>query len=397
MHDLRTQLSQAAEQAAQRSLAPGAAAALGRARARRRVTAGAACALLLVVGAAGVALGRGHDQPTGNPSKGLPWRPLVASEWNASVPDERPLDPVVAAAQGNQAGQPWRLVVYRSVHQGRGQAAAIDVCYILDWFARGPGGRQSWQANGTCAPEGQPATVLAVGGPDADATAVIGRAPSSAMRIRLELRGRPALETIALDPGRGIPGRVYVTFVPRRAYLERMVALDGRGRVVGQAPGQGDLSLESMGFPPTGRVAVVAHDASTPMGPLDLTVWPVRDGFCVGVTGPRGGGGSSCDLAGSAPRAVEPQVSCETASGQNQKTVAMGSAYGGVPSATRSVRVEVAGKRFSVPAADAGAPFGRAFFLTDLPLSKREVTAHFTAVDAAGSVLQSWSRSYRCP
>jgi hypothetical protein len=225
---------------------------------------------------------------------------------------------------------------------------------------------------------------------------VIGRAPSSATRIRLELRGRSALETIAVDPGNGIVGRVYVTFVPRRASLERMVALDSRGHEVGQVAGQGDLSRESIGFPPTGRVAIVARDASTPMGPLDLAIWPVRDGFCVGVTGPRGGGGSTCDVAGSAPPAVEPQVSCETTSGQNQKTIAMGSAYGGVPSATRSVRVEVAGKSFSVPAADAGTPFGRAF-LTDLPLSKREVTAHFIAFDAAGSVLQSWSRFYRCP
>jgi hypothetical protein len=93
---------------------------------------------------------------------------------------------------------------------------------------------------------------------------------------------------------------------------------------------------------------------------------------------------------------VEPQIECATTSGENQKTVTMGSAYGGVPSATRAVRVEVAGRRFSVPATDAGAPYGRAFLITDLPLSRRAVTARLTALDAAGPQLQSWSRPYRC-
>jgi hypothetical protein len=44
---------------------------------------------------AALLIGRDRDAPTtGRPAKGLPWRPLVANEWKASVQDERPLDPV---------------------------------------------------------------------------------------------------------------------------------------------------------------------------------------------------------------------------------------------------------------------------------------------------------------
>jgi hypothetical protein len=76
---------------------------------------------------AALLIGRDRDAPTtGRPAKGLPWRPLVANEWKASVQDERPLDPVVAAAQGERDGQPWRLIVYRSVHQPAGQPATTD-------------------------------------------------------------------------------------------------------------------------------------------------------------------------------------------------------------------------------------------------------------------------------
>ena len=396
MHDLRTQLHRAAERAAERAQGPGAAVTLRRARRRRRTAAGATCALILAVGAVGLVLGRDRDAPTGDPAKSLPWRPLVAKEWSASVPDERPLDPVIATAQGHRDGQPWRLVTYRSVHQPAGRAPTTDVCYILDWFAQDTPGHQLWQANGTCSPQAQATAVLAVGGPGVDSTAVIGRAPSAATKVRLELRGRPAIETVTVSPGHGIPGRFYVTFVPRRAYLERMLALDGNDVQVGEAPGQGDLDARQVGLPPTGPVTVVARDRSTPLGPLTLTIWPVRDGFCAGVTTEGGGGGSSCDLVGTWPRALDPQVGCTTTSGQGRKTITMASAYGGVRSATRTVRIEVAGKRLTVATTAAGDPFNQAFFLTDLPLSKRTMTAHFTALDRAGRPLERFERSYRC-
>jgi hypothetical protein len=266
MHDLGTRLAEAADRAAQQAHAPGPAAALRRARARRRRRAGSA-ALALVVVAALVAIGRGAGLgvPTVDPLgqdrwKHLPWRGLKAAEWQASVPDEAPQDPVVVATRGEEAGVPWRLVVYRSTYRPGGNGPPVaDVCYILDWFdaRRQP----SWQANGTCAPEAQATTVLAAGGPGAERhlTAVIGRAPATAARVRLEWRGRAPVEA-ATVAARGLPGRFYAVFAARTAYLERVVALDGGGRPVGQAPGPGDLSRDRVGgFPPTGPVRVVGR------------------------------------------------------------------------------------------------------------------------------------------
>jgi hypothetical protein len=133
-----------------------------RVRARRRRRAGGA-ALALMVAVAVIAIGRGGGLglPTVDPLgqdrwRQLPWRGLQAREWAATVPNEQPHDPVVAAAQGDQAGEPWRLVVYRSTYRPGGGRAVADVCYILDWFALDVG-PPAWQAHGTCAPEGQTA------------------------------------------------------------------------------------------------------------------------------------------------------------------------------------------------------------------------------------------------
>jgi hypothetical protein len=396
--DLRSSLAELADRAAEQARAPGAAVTLRRARARRRWATGSTFALVVAVAAVGITLGRsGLDLPAADRRSDPPWRPLVADAWRATVPAERPLDPVVVAAEDERPGGPWRLTVYRSEYRPAGRPGEIDVCYILEWIASDER-QQFWQAHGTCAPEAQTATALAAGGPAGKQglTAVIGRAPATAARIRLELRGRSAVETEPADTGGRVPGRFYVAFVPRTAYLERMVALDEHGRQVGQAPGQGDLAREIMGFPPTGRVAVVAKDASSAEGALEAVAWPTRYGFCVAVVGERAGGSSSCDSPDSGEPAIAPQVQCGTSGGQGQPTVTMGSVVGGVPRATRTVRVEIAGKRFDVPARDAGEPFDRAFFLTDLPRSKRLTTIRFVAVDAGGATLRTWTSAYKC-
>jgi hypothetical protein len=408
--DLGTRLAEAAELAAQHARPPGAAAILRRARARRRWAAATALGVVVTVAAAGIGLQRvGFELPAADRGadrwtdrwQDKPWRPLVASEWRASVPDERPLDPVLVATRGEQAGQPWRLVVYRSVHRPEGQAAQTDVCYILDWIALSQERQEkqeSWQAHGSCAAQDTTATVLAVGGPvdREQLTAVVGRAPAAATRVRLELRGRPPVETATVATGASLLGRFYVAFVPRAAYLERMVALDDDGRQVGEAPGQGDLAREVMGFPPTGPVEVVARDPSTAEGALEVTAWPTRYGFCVALRSQRGGGSSSCDTPQSGERAIDPQLGCGSSGSPGRPTVIQASAAGGVPRATRTVRVEVAGKRFEVPARDAGEPFDRAFFVTDLPTAKQKLTARFVALDAQGATVTTWRWSYRC-
>jgi hypothetical protein len=355
---------------------------------------GTALALVVAVAGVGMTVGRGGlDLPAADRRPAPPWRPLVAAEWRATVPNERPLDPVLVAAEDDEPGGPWRLTVYRSQHR----PAGVDICYILEWIASA-GRERLWQAHGTCAPEEQASTVLAAGGPAGQEglTGVIGRAPATAARVRLELRGRSAVETATVDSRPRLPGRFYVAFVPRTADLERMVALDGHGREVGQAPGQGDLAREVMGLPPTGRVVVVARDASSAEGALEATAWPTRYGFCVALGSERGGGSSTCDWPGSDERAIDPQVACSTSGGQGMPTVTMGSVVGGVPRATRTVRVQLARTRFDAPAQDAGESFGRAFFLTDLPQSKRPTTVRFVAVDAGGATLRSWTSAYRC-
>jgi hypothetical protein len=394
--ELRTRLAEAAEQAAQRARAPGAAITLQRARARRRRAAETVCALA-VVAAAGIVVARGGlDTPTVQPatehSRELPWRPLVAREWGASVPDERPLDPVLAATQGERAGRPWRLTVYRSIYQPAGQPAQEDVCYILEWFdqiQRAP----RWQIHGTCTPEQQTTTALAAAGPDPRSTAVIGRAPPTAARVRLELRGQEPVETATVDTGHPLLGRFYVAFVPPSAYLERLVALDQDGRRVGQAAGLGDLALarRSAGFPPTGPVTVVARASSRQGGTLEAVVWPSRHGYCLSIQSARGGGSSQCSSPGASASVFAPQVQCSESKGLGEPPTKQTLVVGGVPRATRTVRAEVAGKRLEVPASDAGEALDRAFFIAELPLAKRPSAVRLTALGAGGAILGSWN------
>lgn len=393
--DLRTRLAEAAEQAAQRARAPGAAVTLQRAGARRKRAVGILCALVVVVAAAGIAVARsGLDIPTVQPStelrRDLPWRPLVAREWGATVPDERPLDPVLAAAQGEQAGRPWRLTVYPSIHQPAGQPAERDVCYILEWFdqvEREP----RWQIQGTCTPEPQSLTALAAAGPDPGSTAVIGRAPPRAVRVRLELRGQEPVETATVNTGHRRLGRFYVAFVPPSAYLERLVALDRDGRRVGEAAGLGDLALARMpaGYPPTGPVRVVARTSSSRWGTLEAVVWPSRYGYCLSIHIARGGGSSTCSSPGASVFA--PQLQCTESKDLGEPPTKQTLVVGGVPRATRTVRAEVAGKRWEAPARDAGEALDRAFFIAELPLAKWPSSVRLTALDAGGATLGTWN------
>jgi hypothetical protein len=395
MDELRTRLAEAAERAAQQARAPGAAVTLRRARARRRRAAGAACALVVVAAAAGIAVARGGlEFPAVEPSTGhrdLPWRPLSAPEWANTVPDERPLDPVLAAARGEHAGRPWRLTVYRSIHRPSRNARGEDVCYILEWFLQVGRGRH-WQAHGTCAPRRQTTTALAAAGPDMASAAVIGRAPPAAARVRLELRGREPVEMATVDSSSSLLGRFYVAFVPRNVHLERVVALDDEGREVGRAPGPGDLALAVTvsGYPPTGPVRVVA-EASSRSGTLQAVVWPTRYGYCVGLHGPQGGGSSGCATADGTARLPGIDVSCGETRRSGEPPVRELLGFGPLPRAARTVRLEAAGKRLEVPARDAGAELDRAFFVAELPLTRWPSSVRLTALDGRGASLGTWN------
>jgi hypothetical protein len=384
--DLRTRLAEAADQAAQLARAPGAAATLRRARGRRRRRAGGVLLALAVVAAAAAA-GRGGlltlpDTPTAQRPRGVPWRPLTATEWRATVPGERPHDPVVVAAEGEQAGSPWRLVVYRSTyHPGGGRPPVADVCYLLEWFPVELGRPAPWQLHGTCAPQAQAATVLAAGGPDGGRglTAVVGRAPDAATRVRLVFRDRQPVEAATVRPAAGRLGRFFVVFVPRAGYLERMVALDGEGAQVGAAPGQGDLSRQLPGgFPPTGPVTVVATNRTSSQGAVEVIAWPARDMFCVATQTGQGDGATSCEPQ---QTVLEPAVHC----GSGLRLL-----YGGVPRAARAVTVQAAGRRVEVPTSDAGDVADRAFFVTAVPKTDARATIAVTARDGRGRVV--WSK-----
>ena len=395
--DLRTQLAEAAERAAQQARVPGATVTLRRARARRRRAAGTVCALAVVVATTGIVVARGGlDRPTvesaTDPGGDLPWRPLVAKEWGATVPDVRPLDPVLVGAQGTRAGRPWRLTVYQGIHHPAGQPAEQDVCYLLEWLDQLQG-KRLWQVHGTCAPEQQTTTALAAAGPDPGSTAVIGRAPPAAGRVRLELRGREPVETATVDIGRDRLGRFYVAFVPRNASLEHLVALDKDGRQVGQTAGLGNLALARtpMGFPPTGPVRVVARAASRRSGTLEAVVWPTRYGYCLSIHSTQGAGSSDCSSPepDSTADLLAPRVHCSESGPPPVKQTLVA---GGVPTrAARTVQVEAAGKRYQVPAWDAGEGLDRAFFLAELPEGPWPPSARLTALDGRGVSLGTWN------
>jgi hypothetical protein len=390
--DLRDRLAEVADLAARQARGPSPAAVAQ--RARRRRLAGGALALVLVGTVAGtVALSglvRDGLQPaTGGPDRDrrqdLPWRPLEAREWAASVEDQRPLDPVLVAAEGERAGTPWRLVVYRSQHRPVAGPPGRDVCFIVDWISNDPR-PQAWQAHGTCAPEAQPATLVTAEGPGArdGQVAAFGRAPDGATRVRLELRGRAAVETATTATP---VGRFYLAFVPRAAHLERMVALDDAGRALGTALGQGDLSRRELGYPPTGPVATVASGRS-PAGRLELVAWPVRQGFCLQVVGERGGGSSSCG-----PDALEPQPHCSWSQSAAEPAIRLRLVYGGVDRSARRVEVEADGKRVTVPARDAGRLLDRSFFLASLDPDMSMRSIRVVALDADGTRVAALSLS----
>lgn len=389
--DLRELLVEAADRAAEHARAPGPAAALRRVRLRRRRLAAVTCLVLVVVAAAGIAGGRlGSDVPSVQPATTelLPWRSLQAKEWSAAVPDETPVDPILVAAQGTRAGQPWRLTVYGSVYQPAGQPPTRDVCYILEWFAF-DGHERYWQANGTCAPETQTATVLAVPAPRS--AAVIGRAPAAASRVRLEFRGRAPIATKTVGTRPNLFGRFYVAFVPESVSLKQMVAMDDTGRQVGHAPGPGPLTTAfGGGFPPTGPATTLVRRTAS-RGRVKVVVWPTRYGFCLAVGSGAGGGSSVCDTANSDKTVLDPQTSCEGDQDRWQASV-----YGGMPRSARSVQVEVAGRRFEVRTQDAGRAFDRSLFYAELPRSKEEATVRLTGRDAKGRTVRTWSSTYSC-
>jgi hypothetical protein len=398
--DLHRLLVDAADRAAQQAQAPGADVAVRRARTRRRWAAATACVLLVAVAVAGIGLSRGLlSLPTIEPitkpkfpQDNLPWRPLVPGEWSATVPDERPIAPVLVAAKGTEAGQPWRLTVYRSVFQKAGQPAETDICYILEWFTHDQNEKQ-WQANGTCASATQTSTVLAVGGPETGRIAVIGRAPKTASKVRLEFRGQEPVEVTTVGTTPDLGGRFYVAFVPRSAQLQWMVALDDAGRQVGQVSGQGDLTAVAAGDPPTGPVKVVLRTTSR-IGPVTMTAWPTRYGYCLDVNS-----SSACDRAASTTSVLDPHASCESSEAAGTPTVQWAWVFGGVPRTARTVRVEVAGKQLEVPAEDAGEAFDRAFFLAELPVRKEVTTVRLSALDANGQPIRTWrtwTTTYSC-
>jgi len=296
----------------------------------------------------------------------------------------------LVTAEGEQAGEPWRLVVYRSAYDsGGGRPRVADVCYILEWFATSVGMPPAWQVHGTCAPATQAATVLAAGGPDGGKglTAVVGRAPDAAARVRLELRGRAPIETTTVRPGAPL-GRFYVVFVPRASYLERMVALDGDGNQVGEASGQGDLSRTPLaGFPPTGPVDVVATVPAGARGAVEVVAWPARDGFCVAV---ETGGRPVSSACTSQQDALDPALYCESP-GRDLRLL-----YGGVPRGAKTVTFQAGGRRVVVPVRDGGAVSGRAFFATVVSNAAARATIRVTARDGRGQVLWSKPLPYRC-
>jgi hypothetical protein len=381
--DLRDRLAEVADLAAQQARGPGPAAAVRRAR-RRRLAGGGL--VLVLVGAVALSafvrdgLRPAATDPAGGRSEALPWRPLEAREWVGSVPDQRPLAPVLAAAEGERAGTPWRLVVHRSEHRPAGGPPGRDVCFILDWIAMEAGIPATWQAHGTCAPEAQSATVVTADGPGSreGVVAVFGRAPDDATRVRLVLRGRASVEAATSDASP--VGRFYVAFVPRAAYLERMVALNGAGRPLGTAAGPGDLSRRLVGgYPPTGPVALVATGRSS-VGELRLIAWPVRDGYCLALESERGGGSSSCGAD-----ALDPQPHCSESQSLGEPKRRLRLVYGGVPRSARRVEVQAGGERVTVPARDAGKLLDRSFFLASLPPDTSLRSVRVVAFDAGGA------------
>jgi hypothetical protein len=392
--DLRNRLAEAADQAAELARGPGPAAALRRASARRRRRAGEALLALAMV-AAVVATGRGalvlRPELPAQARRDLAWRPLVASEWRASVPDERPLDPVLVAAQGERAGEPWRLVVYRSTYRPAGGHPVTDVCYLLEWFAMDLGSRPRWQLHGTCAPASQASAVLAVNGPGSGRglVALIGRAPDSAAWVRLELRGQAPVESATVRLEGASLGRFYVAFVPRTSYLERMVALDDRGHRVGEAAGQGYLSRELVGGdPPTGPIMAVATAPTASHGTVEIVAWPARDGYCLSEQAAGGAGSSSCE---STPQALAPRLTCSSSPAGELRLL-----YGGVPRASRRVVVQAASRRVEVPARDVGAPFDRAFFAAEVSNEPPREPLVVTAYDGRGKRVWQKRLPWRC-
>jgi hypothetical protein len=378
--DLRDRLAEVADLAAQQARGPSPAVVVRRVRRRRRLAGGGMVLALAGVVTLSALVPQGlrpaADHPGSGRAEALPWRPLAAREWLNTVPDQRPLDPVLAAAEGERAGTPWRLVVHRSEHRPAGAPPGRDVCYIMDWFAMDIA-PPSWQAHGTCAPETQPATVVTAEGPGwrEGVVAVFGRAPDDATRVRLVRRGRAPVEAATSDAPP--VGTFYVAFVPRATYLEQVVALDGAGRALGSAPGQGDLSRRLLGgYPPTGPVAVVATGRSS-VGRLELVAWPVRDGFCLAI---EGGGSSGCG-----PDALDPQPHCSESQTLGKPKRVLRLVYGGVPRSARRVEVQAGGERVTVGATDAGELLGRAFFLAGLPPDTSMRTIRIAAFDADGA------------
>jgi hypothetical protein len=283
-HDLHDRLGDLAGEAGARARDPGPGAIWLRARARRRRQVGAvALFIVLLTGTVwtfGGRLEELHTAPAaGERSRPIPrsvptvtttapptttaGRPPGSTAGSAPAPTlptgGKPGPLPLQVATGSVGGRAWELHASENQILPDGQA---NRCLDMRWPVAGsPVGETALRCEATGRlTAGTMQTPV-------NRLAVVGAAPASTDRLRVELAGRASV-TVATVAAGGLAGRFYVAFVPAGAEVTGVVALDG-GREVGRTS-QLAPTAPMLGPPPVpgpGDAGVVPPPPGLPSAP----------------------------------------------------------------------------------------------------------------------------------
>jgi hypothetical protein len=184
-------------------------------RARRTllVRAGAGLAFAAIVAAAVALPGLLQDRA------GRSVAPATAPTGSSGVRNSSEVEPagsILTVSSGVVAGRAWTFELYRSVGGqlcGRWGASGGGSCGLSD--------HTSWGAN----PWVGRTNTTGLG------TSVSGVVPATAVRVRIEFRGRRAVE-VGTRGGKEFAVSAYATVLPGRVIVTRITAYDAQGRVV---------------------------------------------------------------------------------------------------------------------------------------------------------------------
>jgi hypothetical protein len=330
-----------------------------RARLVRVSTAAAAAAILAIAVLLAGSVERRERRPAA-PVTGGPATATTLSANNQAWTDLHQDTRQVTVATGMHRGFHWRLDAFKARWRNPRPPRSGWVVMCSFGAARRlgdlGGGPCAWQDR---SPRPLAQTIAISGGTVQGDDRVVGAVPTSAVRVRIELRDRPPLLVRVVGGAPDLPVRFFVAFLPHGSEVVQVAALDARGHQVAWGAGHP---------PPTqwvtaGAVPKVLASVEVAGVRIDLRTQADQRQRCRSLYG--------APLLWSMDRCVTAASSYDTVA-ICPGDASIGLLHGMVPSRVRVVRLALHGGRtVDVPVRDGGSD--RGFFVTTYgPAAKPE-------------------------